>query len=73
MAELALNDVERDAFAGHLDGLGVAELVGREAPADAGSFGHAAKLSADGGTRPRSPPRRAGDHAEQRPDGHVAA
>jgi hypothetical protein len=30
--------------------MGVAELVGREAPTDAGSFGDAAELGADGGT-----------------------
>ncbi len=36
MAELALDDVDRDPFAGELDGVGVAELVGREPPPDAG-------------------------------------
>ena len=36
MAELALDDVDRDPFAGELDRVGVAELVGRESPADAG-------------------------------------
>jgi hypothetical protein len=30
--------------------MGVAELVGSKALADAGSFGHAAKLGSDGGT-----------------------
>ncbi len=42
--------IREDALASHLDGMGVAELVRSEAPADAGSFGHAAKLGADGGT-----------------------
>ena len=36
MAELPLYDVERDAFAGHLDGVGVAELVRREAASHPG-------------------------------------
>ena len=36
VSELALDDDQRDAFAGHLDGVRVAELVRREAPADAG-------------------------------------
>jgi hypothetical protein len=36
VSELTLDDVEGDAFAGHLDGVGVSELVGREAPAHAG-------------------------------------
>ncbi len=36
MVELALDDVQWDAFAGHLDGVSVAQLVGREAPSDTG-------------------------------------
>jgi hypothetical protein len=36
VAELALDDVERHAFAGEFDGVGVAELVRREASPDAG-------------------------------------
>jgi hypothetical protein len=32
MAELALDVVERDALVGELDGVGVAQLVRREAP-----------------------------------------
>jgi hypothetical protein len=31
MAELALDDDQRDALASHLDGVGVSELVRREA------------------------------------------
>jgi hypothetical protein len=31
VSELALDDDERDAFAGHLNRVGVSELVGREA------------------------------------------
>jgi hypothetical protein len=36
VAELTPDDVDRDAFAGEFDGVGVAELVGREAAPDAG-------------------------------------
>src|SRR5579871_2070533 len=36
VAELALDHVQRHAFAGELDGVGVAQLVRREAPPDAG-------------------------------------
>ena len=36
VTELALDDRERDAFAGHLDGVGVAELVRGKAPTYAG-------------------------------------
>src|SRR4051795_11881920 len=35
VAELALDDDQRNAFARHLDGAGVAQLVRREAPPDA--------------------------------------
>jgi hypothetical protein len=33
VAELALDNYERHAFVGHLDGVGVAELMGREGKA----------------------------------------
>ena len=39
VAELALDDDQRHAFAGQLDGMGMPELVGREAPTDAGRDG----------------------------------
>ena len=32
MSQLALGDVERDAFSRHLDGVGVAQLVWDEGP-----------------------------------------
>ena len=32
MSQLALDDVERDAFSRHLDGVGVAKLMWDEAP-----------------------------------------
>ena len=35
MAQLTLDDVDRDAFAGKLDGVGVAELVGSKPAPDA--------------------------------------
>ena len=38
-AELALDDDQRDSFPGELDGMGMPELVAREAPPDASS-GH---------------------------------
>jgi hypothetical protein len=73
VAQLALDDDQRDALARHLDGMGVTELVRSKPPAHAGTSGNAAKLGADGGARPRSSPRRARDHAEHRPDRHAAA
>jgi hypothetical protein len=44
-----LDDDQRDAFVGHLDGMGVAELVRSEAAAHAGESGGAAHLCAGGG------------------------
>jgi hypothetical protein len=49
VAELALDDVERDAFAGEFDGVCVAELVGDEAAADAGVCGASSECGARGG------------------------
>ena len=49
MAELALDDVERHSFARHLDGMGVAQLVWREAPAHAGRAASSAQAGACGG------------------------
>jgi hypothetical protein len=71
VAELTLDDHERHAFARHLHGVGVAELVGREAAAHAGRG--AAQLRAGGCGRPRSAPGGAVDDAEQRPDRKLEA
>ena len=68
MAELALDHVERDALAGELDGVGVAQLVRREAAPDAGLGGEPAELDARVRARPGPPAGRAVDDAEQRPD-----
>ena len=46
MAELALDHVQRDAFAGELDSVGVAELVRREAAPDTRFGGEPAELDA---------------------------
>ena len=56
VSELALDDDERHAFAGHLDHVGVPQLVRREASANAGSRRGASELSAcpAGGPRPHS-------------------
>jgi len=42
--ELALDDVQRDAFASHLDGVRVAQLMRREAPAHTSLDGEMAHL-----------------------------
>ena len=49
MPELALDDDQRHALAGHLDGVCVAELVRREASANARGRGGAAQFGAGGG------------------------
>ena len=68
VAELALDYEQRDAFVGHLDVVGVPELVrGKAAPHS--SFGRSpAQVSPGGRVRPVSPACRSGDDAKQRPD-----
>jgi hypothetical protein len=46
MSELALNDVERDPFSRHLDGVGVAQLMWDEAPPYSGPGGGASEPNA---------------------------
>jgi hypothetical protein len=70
--ELALDDDQRHAFAGHLDGVRVAQLVRREAPPHARVPGDAAQLCA-GRARPRPPAGGAVYDAEQRPDRQLDA
>jgi hypothetical protein len=45
--ERSLDDVERDAFAGEFDRVGVAELVWRESPSDSRLDGEPAEPGAD--------------------------
>src|SRR5262245_59517344 len=68
VAELALDDDQRHAFAGHLDGMRVAELVRREAPTHPGLAGDAAQFRAGGARCPRPSAGRTADDAEQRSD-----
>jgi hypothetical protein len=69
MSELALDHDQRYAFAGHLDGVGVPELVRREPSPYACRGGSIAQLDADARRRAWAPPRRTAQHAEQRADG----
>src|SRR5215212_6463367 len=73
VAELALDDDQRDALAGHLDGVGVAELVRREASPHAGLAGDSAQLGCGLRRRPGPPARGAVDDTKQRPDGQLDA
>ena len=52
MAELALDDDQRHAFASELDGMRVPELVRREAPTDASRDGGPAQLRSGSRTGP---------------------
>ena len=47
MAELALDDVERHAFAGEFDGVGVAQVMRRKAPPHTGLGGQPTELDPD--------------------------
>ena len=66
VSELALDHVERDPFACHLDGVGVSELVRCEAPSHAGLLCKPVQVAADGGAIPAAACVRAVDDAEQR-------
>ena len=70
--EMALDDDQRDAFAGHLDRMGVVELVRREAAPHPGSGGGAPQLGAGRGRRPVAPARRTAEDAQQRTDRKLA-
>ena len=65
VAELALNDDERHAFASHLDGVGVAQLMRGEPSADTRGRRGAPKLSSSGGGRPLATTRPAVENTEQ--------
>jgi hypothetical protein len=68
VAELALDDDQRHAFASELDGMRVPELVRREAPTDACRDGGPAQLRSGGRTGPVPASRWSVDNAEQRTD-----
>jgi hypothetical protein len=68
VAELALNDDERHAFASHLDGVGMAQLMRGESSADPSFGGRAPQLSSSGGGRPLATTRPAVEDTEQRAD-----
>jgi hypothetical protein len=63
--ELTLDDDERDAFAGHLDGVGVAQLVRGEASARGRPGGGASQLGACTAGGPRASACASIDDAEQ--------
>jgi hypothetical protein len=70
VTQLALDDVERDSFVGELDGVGVAQLVGREAPPHTGLRGYSAQLGAGGVAGPGPAAGGPVEHAQQRADRH---
>src|SRR4051812_24523165 len=73
VAELALDHVERHALASELDGVGVAQLVRREAAPDARVGGEPAEFETYVGARSGAPAGRAVDDAEQRADRQLEA
>jgi hypothetical protein len=66
--ELALDDDERYAFAGHLVGVSVSELVGREASANTSGRRGAPELRACPRGAPVASARRSFDDADERAD-----
>jgi hypothetical protein len=69
VAELALYDHERHAFARHFYGVGVPQLMWGEPSADTRYDGRAPQLGSGGGARPLATTRRAVENTEQRADG----
>src|SRR5918996_2383577 len=72
VSKLALDHDQRDAFASHLDRVGVAELMWREAAPHSYRGGGASQLGACRGGRPVASARRAVDDAEERTDRQLA-
>ena len=68
MSELALDHDQRHPLAGHFDGVGVAELVRREASTHSCHGGDTPEFRACRGGRPMAPAGRPIDDAEQRSD-----
>ena len=68
MAELALDQWQRDPFVQQLNSVRMAQLVRRYAPTDSGLKRELVKLAAHCAGRPRPPAGGTVDHAEQRPD-----
>jgi hypothetical protein len=66
MPELALDHIQWDALSCHFNGVGVAQLVRREAAADTGPARQAPELRSCRGSRPRPSRRGPADHAEKR-------
>ena len=68
VAELALDDVERHAFACHLDCVRVSKLIRSASPAHTRADGERAQRRSDGSRRPRPSLRRPVDGTQQRAD-----
>lgn len=68
VTELPLDDEQRDSFAAHFDGVGVAEPVWREPAAHAGCAGGIAQLDANPGGGAGAAAGGSTQHAEQRAD-----
>jgi hypothetical protein len=66
--QLALDDEQRNALAGHFDGVGVSKLVRRKASANAGRLSGAMELAADACRRARGATGRSTEDAEERAD-----
>lgn len=66
MPELALDHIQWDALSRHFNGVGVAQLVWREAAANTGQAPQAPELRPRRRSRPRPSSRGSVDHAEER-------
>src|SRR2546423_15687443 len=73
MPELALDDQEGNSCAGHLDGVRVPKLMGREPAPHSGCLGGAAQLRSQTRRRAWSSACRAAQNAQQRADRQMRA
>jgi hypothetical protein len=73
MSELALNDQQRDALARHLNGVRVAQLMGRGPSSHPGTSGCVIQLGTDPGRRPRPSAGQTAQDTEQATNRELAA
>jgi hypothetical protein len=73
VAELTLNQDQRNSLVRHLDRVCVTQLVWRETAPHASPGGRLVRLLAGGGRFPAAPCRRAMDHAQHRAGSELAA
>jgi hypothetical protein len=73
VTKLALNDVQRDTFSSHFDGMCMAELMWCEPTSDTGALRHSAQVLPSASTAPETAAAGLADQAQQWAHGEFAA